>query len=96
MYCPHFATSDGITRFCMKGYFPCDCENCICPDKRLVDITTTNNTKDLKWRCLNVNWKPEYEVKGDTMIFHGIDTIDKRLAMIKAYESLKEGGKDDD
>ena len=47
MYCPHFATSDGIIRFCMKGYFPCDCENCICPDKRLVDITTTNNTKDL-------------------------------------------------
>ena len=50
MYCPHFASSDGITRFCMKGYFPCDCENCICPDKQLVDIMTKNNTKDLKWR----------------------------------------------
>lgn len=36
-----------------------------------------------------MNWKPEYEVTEDTMIFHGIDTLEKRLAMIKAYESLE-------
>ena len=48
MYCPHFATSDGITRFCMNGRFPCDCETCNCPDKQYYETRTTNNTKDLK------------------------------------------------
>jgi hypothetical protein len=39
-------------------------------------------------------WNPEYTVDGDTMTFHHIDTLEKREAMIKAYESLKKGGED--
>lgn len=32
----------------------------------------------------------EYEVSGDTIIFHGIDTPEKRMKLIEAYEKLKE------
>lgn len=47
---------------------------------------------DIKYET---NWTPEYSVCGDLMIFHNIDTPEKRLVMIKAYESfdeLEEGG----
>ena len=48
--CPHYYSYGGTTYGCMLGKFPVNCETCNCPDKQLVDITTTNNTKDLKWR----------------------------------------------
>lgn len=41
--CPYYA-SDGLSRWCMNGRFPCDCESCDCPDKKYVEITTTNTT----------------------------------------------------
>lgn len=48
---------------------------------------------DIKYET---NWTPEYSVCGDLMIFHNIDTPEKRLVMIKAYvDSImgtKEGG----
>ena len=47
LQCPHFISYGGLTRGCMLGYFPCDCENCNCPDKRYIDITTSTNTTSL-------------------------------------------------
>lgn len=46
MYCPHFVTMGGLTRYCMEGKFPCNCDTCNHPDKRYVDVYTTNNTAD--------------------------------------------------
>lgn len=43
LQCPHLAT-DGMSRWCMNGRFPCDCESCDCKDKHYVEVTTTNNT----------------------------------------------------
>lgn len=43
MQCPYFAT-DGLSKFCMNGKFPCDCEKCSCSDKEYVEITTTTTT----------------------------------------------------
>ena len=43
--CTHFA-SDGLSRWCMNGRFPCDCESCDCPDKKYVEITTTAGTSN--------------------------------------------------
>ena len=43
MQCPHFA-SDGLSRWCLNGRFPCDCASCNCPDKHFVEITTTTST----------------------------------------------------
>ena len=43
MQCPYFAT-DGLSKFCMNGKFPCDCERCSCSDKQYVEITTTTTT----------------------------------------------------
>lgn len=41
--CPHLAT-DGISKLCMNGKFPCSCEKCSCSDKQYVVITTTTNS----------------------------------------------------
>lgn len=42
LQCPHFYSIGSILRLCMNGRFPCDCENCDCPDKKYVEITTTS------------------------------------------------------
>lgn len=41
LQCPHLA-SYGLSRYCLYGRFPADCENCDSPDKRYVDIIKTN------------------------------------------------------
>ena len=43
MQCKYFAT-DGLSKFCMNGKFPCDCERCNCSDKQYVEIITTTTT----------------------------------------------------
>lgn len=48
LQCPHYVSFDGITRYCMNGRFPCDCETCNCPDRHYVDVYTTTNTSDIK------------------------------------------------
>lgn len=45
LQCPHYA-SDGFSKWCMNGRFPCDCEYCDCKDKKFVEVITTNNLKD--------------------------------------------------
>lgn len=42
-----------------------------------VDIKTSQN-----------KWTPMYSVEGDKTVFYHINTPEKRLAMIKAYEQL--------
>lgn len=47
--CPHFGT-DGLSKFCMNGRFPCDCESCDCTDKHYVEVTVSAeiNTESFK------------------------------------------------
>ena len=47
LQCPHFISYGGITRGCLLGYFPANCETCTCPDKRYIEIKTTTNTNEL-------------------------------------------------
>ena len=44
LVCPHLASISGIQRFCMKGYFPMNCETCNCSDKYYVDTVVTTST----------------------------------------------------
>ena len=44
LQCPHLATYV-LSRFCLYGRFPANCENCNCPDKRYADIMETNKVK---------------------------------------------------
>ena len=44
LQCPHLATY-GLSRFCLYGKFPANCEECDCPDKNYIEITTTNKIK---------------------------------------------------
>ena len=44
MNCPYLITTDGISKLCMNGRFPCDCERCSCLDKQYVEITTTTTS----------------------------------------------------
>lgn len=46
--CPYLAT-DGLSRFCMNGKFPCSCETCSCSDKQYVEITTTTTSGTSAW-----------------------------------------------
>ena len=48
LQCPWFATN-GLSRWCMNGRFPCNCESCDCPDKRYVEVYTTTNTADTSY-----------------------------------------------
>ena len=43
LQCPWFA-SDGFSKWCMNGKFPCNCESCDCTDKKYIEITTTAGT----------------------------------------------------
>lgn len=44
--CPYLAT-DGLSKLCMNGRFPCDCERCNCLDKQYVEApTTTSGTSE--------------------------------------------------
>ena len=54
--CPHFA-SDGLSRWCMNGRFPCDCESCDCKDKHYVEVyaSTVTNTIANCCFCLDKN-----------------------------------------
>ena len=41
--CPYLITTDGTSKLCMNGRFPCDCERCSCLDKQYVKVTTTTS-----------------------------------------------------
>ena len=45
LQCPWFA-SDGFSKWCMNGKFPCNCKSCDCADKKYIEITTTASTSD--------------------------------------------------
>ena len=47
LQCPWFA-SDGLSKWCMNGHFPCNCEACNCEDKKYVEIYTTTSTTCIK------------------------------------------------
>lgn len=49
LQCPHFFSIGSLTRGCMNGRFPCDCESCDCPDKHYVEVTTTTTTTSTTW-----------------------------------------------
>lgn len=38
LQCPWFVT-DGISKWCMNGRFPCNCDSCDCPDKKYGTMT---------------------------------------------------------
>lgn len=46
--CPYLVT-DGLSRLCMNGKFPCDCETCSCSDKQYVKSTTTTTSDTSEW-----------------------------------------------
>ena len=48
LQCPHFISTDGLTRYCMIGRFPVDCESCNCQDKRYVEIYSSTTTHQIK------------------------------------------------
>lgn len=47
LQCPWFA-SNGFSKWCMNGHFPCNCETCNCEDKKYVEIYTTTSTTCIK------------------------------------------------
>lgn len=49
MKCPYLITTDGISKLCMNGRFPCDCKRCSCLDKQYVEITTTTTFGTSAW-----------------------------------------------
>ena len=44
LQCPHFISYGGTMRGCLLGYFPANCESCVCPDKYYIEITTTTTS----------------------------------------------------
>jgi len=44
--CPHYWT-DGLAWGCLEGKFPVDCERCNHPDKKYIEVYSSNTTKAL-------------------------------------------------
>lgn len=44
LYCPHFFSTGGLTRGCLKGKFPVNCETCTCEDIQWIDVTSSTLT----------------------------------------------------
>ena len=68
LQCPWLATN-GLSRWCMNGRFPCNCESCDCSDKKYVEVYTTTNTAGTSdWpNYLKENQMEETEIKIDTL-----------------------------
>ena len=50
LQCPHFISYGGLTKWCLLGYFPVNCEACACPDKHYIEIfTTTSSAGNSEW-----------------------------------------------